>query len=472
MSGYPTFPLIADTPLYKLKHPSAWYPSQMLQRSLDPLSRPFDDELDALLSGFRRGRALEVDFRELVGNPSATDRFTHRMHPYPAKLLLNIPLFFLNCSQLAKPGAVVYDPFCGSGTVLVEGLVRGAIVQGADSNPLARLITRAKTTLISEDVVEAGLELIWSSLPRRRSKLPSGAIDLEKWFSPKVSAQLSRLRQALDSIPEGPAECFFKTCFSAVVSRVGLTDPTVPVPVRINARRKSLTKNQRKLRKQWLEDRSTADVFGLFELFVEENFERLRLLSEQCSNAQVSIFEDARTASGDGLVDLVISSPPYGSAQKYIRSSSLNLQWLGMAPAGLRDLDRQCIGREHFNVSERVEVDAPLSSAKALLNKIGKINQLRRCIATTFLIEMRDALSRTCHRLRPHGHLVLIVGNNTVCGHRFDTQSYLTEICETLGLELQLRLEDHIRSRGLITKRHATSGLISKETILLFKKTS
>ncbi|WP_315764221.1 hypothetical protein [Bradyrhizobium sp. SZCCHNR2009] len=325
--------------------------------------------------------------------------------------------------------------------------------------------------MISEDAVDSGLEMIWSSLPKRGSKPPSGSVDLEKWFSPKVVSQLSRLRQSIEAIPGGPTERFFKTCFSAVVSRVGLTDPTVPVPVRIDTDRKSLTKNQRKQRKQWLVDRSTADVFGLFELFVAENFERLKLLSEQCTAPKAAVFEDARTAPGDCLVDLVISSPPYGSAQKYIRSSSLNLQWLGMARSGLRDLERQSIGREHFSHSERVEIDSPLPSSKALLNKIGKVNPLRRHIATTFLIEMRDALSRTCSRLKSRGHLVLIVGNNTVCGHTFDTQNYLTEICEMLGLELQLRLEDHIRSRGLITKRHSTAGLISKETILLFKKT-
>jgi hypothetical protein len=83
---------------------------------------------------------------------------------------------------------------------------------------------------------------------------------------------------------------------------------------------------------------------------------------------------------------------------------------------------------------------------------------------------MCDALSRSCERLRPDGHLVMIVGNNTVCGHVFDTQRYLTEICQDIGLDLTLRLEDRIRSRGLITKRHTTAGLISKETILLFKK--
>src|SRR6266487_4686179 len=112
----------------------------MLQRNIDPLTRSFDDEFERLLHQFERKGAVRVDFREMVGNSSAAERFTHRFHPYAAKLLLNIPLFFLNCSQLAKPGRIVYDPFCGSGTVLVEAMVRGTVAWGADSNPLARLI--------------------------------------------------------------------------------------------------------------------------------------------------------------------------------------------------------------------------------------------------------------------------------------------------------------------------------------------
>jgi hypothetical protein len=442
----------------------------MLQRSLDPLSRPFDGELESLIGRFKRGRAVQVDFRELVGNSSAADRFTHRFHPYPAKLFLNIPLFFLNCSQLMQPGATVYDPFCGSGTVLVEGLVRGAVVEGADSNPLARLITSAKTAPLSREEVDAGIDLIWANLPARKSIPPDGSIDLERWFGDKALSQLSRLGKALEAVPSGPTERFFKACFSAVVSRVSLTDPTVPVPVKINVRKASLTTRQRKLRRLWLSERSSADVFTCFELLVEENFERLKRLGEQCGAAQVSLFDDARTAPGDNCVDLVITSPPYGSAQKYIRASSLSLQWLGLARSGLRDLERQSIGREHFNNSELSEIEVPVPSARALLAKIGKVNPLRRHIAGSFLVEMHDALRRSCERLRPDGHLIMIVGNNTVCGHMFDTQRYLTDICQGLGMELTLRLEDRIRSRGLITKRHATAGLISKETILLFTK--
>jgi hypothetical protein len=48
-------------------------------------------------------------------------------------------------------------------------------------------------------------------------------------------------------------------------------------------------------------------------------------------------------------VDLIIASPPYLGAQKYIRASSLNLGWLGLAKSnGLRSLEDQVVGRDIF----------------------------------------------------------------------------------------------------------------------------
>lgn len=185
----------------------------MLQRAIDPLSRPFDDEFKRLVRLYRPGRPLRVDFREIVGNASAADRFTHRFHPYPAKLLLNIPLFFLNCAEFVRPGSVVYDPFCGSGTVLVEALVRGAEARGSDSNPLARLLTHAKTTLLSERAVLSSLEDICSHFPRTSAPPPDGSIELERWFSPSVLRQLGRLLLAIKSYTAGDIAVFFVSAF-------------------------------------------------------------------------------------------------------------------------------------------------------------------------------------------------------------------------------------------------------------------
>jgi hypothetical protein len=325
--------------------------------------------------------------------------------------------------------------------------------------------------LLSENAVLNALEDIRTNLPRKSRLLPGGSIELERWFSPEVQLQLSCLLLAIRAQTDGELGVFFQVCFSAVVSRVSLTDPTVPVPVMINPKKKSLSQIQRQLRRRWLKERSEASVYEVFEHVVRENLERLKKLDEHVHHkCEVPVTNDARTTQGEQDVDLVISSPPYGSAQKYIRSSSLSLQWLGLAPNGLRDLDRSTIGREHFNRAEMRDVEVVAKSSAKLLDQIGKINPLRRQIAATFLSEMRDALKQTYALVRPGGHVVLVVGNNTVCGRVFDTQRYLTEISRDLGLELLVRMEDRIRSRGLITKRHSSASVIGKETILILKK--
>jgi hypothetical protein len=66
------------------------------------------------------------------------------IHLYPAKLLPHIAAFFLASSELSSKGDKVLDPFSGSGTVLLEALLAGRSPIGADSNPLARLISKVK----------------------------------------------------------------------------------------------------------------------------------------------------------------------------------------------------------------------------------------------------------------------------------------------------------------------------------------
>ena len=51
-------------------------------------------------------KPIEVNFRELVPELRGTDRYTHLIHRYPAKLLAHIPSFFLNNSILSKPNEI------------------------------------------------------------------------------------------------------------------------------------------------------------------------------------------------------------------------------------------------------------------------------------------------------------------------------------------------------------------------------
>ena len=425
----------------------------------------YTQTLQELIRAYKkRSRPVEVNFRKLVPLHSGIDRATHLFHSYPAKLLASIPFFFLRCRQLGSSGTL-RDPFCGTGTVLLEGALRGWKISGADANPLARLITSAKLTYLGpEEITEASARVC--ELAQDLSGHFSPVVNVDLWFPKTVQQQLGALVTAIDLEEEPELRRFLQVCLSSVVRKVSLADPRLSVPVR--AKRAS---------KQW-ERAHMCSVTGLFLRATEENARRLQCLRfiDQSILNGLTISEDARGSPDERKlredVDLVITSPPYVGAQKYIRASSLSIGWLALAPSNkLRPLERLNIGREHFSKSEYAEPHFSRDSIGCEeLQQIWEVNPLRAHIAATYLSEMRAAIRQTVRRMRSGGRLVLISGNNTIVGKLFPTSGFLAALAEKEGLSLELELVDDIRSRGLMTKRNKTAGVITREHIHLFVK--
>lgn len=61
---------------------------------------------------------------------------------YRACFKPQLPRFFIE--RLTKPGDVVYDPFMGRGTTLIESALMGRIPYGCDANPLSNVLTRPR----------------------------------------------------------------------------------------------------------------------------------------------------------------------------------------------------------------------------------------------------------------------------------------------------------------------------------------
>ena len=67
--------------------------------------------------------------------------YTHTIHSYPAMMMPRIARNFIQ--QYASKDSVILDPYMGSGTTLLEGVVENVKkVIGFDLNPLAVLITK------------------------------------------------------------------------------------------------------------------------------------------------------------------------------------------------------------------------------------------------------------------------------------------------------------------------------------------
>lgn len=437
----------------------------------------YDTVLQTMFTDYKsKGYPIEVNFRSLVEFHSGIDRATHLLHPYPAKLLVNIPYFFLNCSSLASAGHTVLDPFCGSGTVLLESILLGCNAIGADSNPLARLISKVKTRSLSSVRLNGILKKIMEhKAGDKTGASPQNLVNWERWYSKNVIFQLRHLSGAIDNNSSGATRDFFKVCFSACAKKVSQADPKISVPVRLNPERYPTDSIQYVKTVLALKKLKAADVKRVFEEIVLKNIKRLSRLKENAELGAVQrICKDARKLTGVERcsVDLIITSPPYGSAQKYIRSSGLNIGWLNLSPdSTLRSLEKKNIGREHYLKSEYENyIESPVIAANSLLKDVFEKNPLRSHISANYLKEMKDAILESYRVLKKDKYFILIIGNNEVCGENFDTKSYLKEVCEDIGFELKLIMRDNIDSRGLMTKRNKSASIITCEWVMVFKK--
>lgn len=444
----------------------------------------FDIEIKRLLDIYSNTNIpIEVSFKELVPKLNKADRATHLIHTYPAKLLMHIPHFFLNNNIFSKVGDTVLDPFCGSGTVILESILAKRRGLGADANPLARLISQVKTYNYDVGLLKIYASKIFENVDESADAIIPYVGNINYWFLPKVQKCLSLILQSIDNIENQPYKNFFLVCFSNCIKKVSLADSRVTVPVRLRIDQYPENHPLFNATKRKIENIDNIDVYAKFKECVDQNINRVHnfnLANSNGINGNV-ISDDARNLAylknDDCLtpnsISLVITSPPYAGAQKYIRASSLNLGWLKLISDSktLKSLENLNIGREHY-LKEQYKHFTPtnIQEADVLLKDIFEINPLRAFIAGNYLMEMKEAFEEIVKYLKPGGYFVLVAANNVVCKKEFKTQEYLLKIMQDLGMKVVLRLIDDIKSYGLMTKRNKTANVITREWVLVFQK--
>ena len=177
--------------------------------------------------GLRQAGNENYDFDDIEVNPDwafedfrSTEQWTHGYHRYPAKFLPNVVKKIIEDYSPANC-KVIADLFAGCGTTLVEAKVHGIKSIGTDINPVARLITKVKTTpidpqnlhLVYEELIECfdGYnEADYLTIQKHER--------LDYWFFPSEKAKIAFLFDAVcklnadDNIKE-----FFYVCISHIL---------------------------------------------------------------------------------------------------------------------------------------------------------------------------------------------------------------------------------------------------------------
>ena len=423
-------------------------------------------------------RPIPVSFRVLASEIGLGERLTHRLHSYPATLLRCIPAFFLAVPQLTPDGSTIGDPFCGSGTVLLEAMCAGFGSYGLDVNPLAALISRAKTRRLDPNRLAALHHTLLPHDSAGPEVSPPPVVNMQHWFYPNVADQLGQIEARLQTLPTSAYSDFFRACFSSCIRRVSLANPRVSVPVRLrpdtypkhHALNCTLTTRLNELRR--------IDVGSVYSEIINDNRTRVGRLSSLPKAPTPTIrIGDARECNfqdlfGSNRCSLLITSPPYLGAQKYVRATSLSLNWLRLVdPRELRPLERLTVGREHINRDEYISFDGVPRSIRRTVEAIAQLNPLRAQIAAHYIADLRRFFQNVRTWLVPDGHCIIVIGPNTVCGLPFDTPAAVLSLARDYGLSLMVELVDTIRSRGLMTRRNRGAATINREHVLVLKHT-
>lgn len=423
---------------------------------------PYSDTFEELCGRFV-DEPLPVSFRGLVG-PLPADANGSRIHPYPARLLRQVPVFILGCEQLICSEQAVYDPFCGSGTVPVEANAHGFRAWGTDSNPFAVLLARVKVTPVDRKQVEMAADKIVRSASARAVRTLAPDAFLDRWFSPSSRFGLDVIREAIERHHVDEERDVLLISLSLAAERIAHKDPRIPVPVRVDGPPPDIPVST--IRRHFLR----ALDFVLDRLPQSSLNASSRIFQSQAAHC-LALIESGKAPRPH----LILTSPPYGAAQKYIRSSSISLAVLGIASGSdFAILSSQLAGREWLRESER-ESPLPMGLAAVagvteLIEKIESANAMRGAIYRQYFIDMWNSFLAGTRALSEGGHYVLVSSSNTVAGLQVATHEVLATMLQELGLRRILSLEDRIAGRALMTRRATTASLpIQSEVVHIFR---
>lgn len=390
-----------------------------------------EDEL-----GIARLSTMDWGFRT-----AKTGYLTHGLHPYPAKFIPQIPNALIQ--ELSSVGQTIGDIFCGSGTTLLEALQLKRNAVGVDANPLAALISRAKTTpLTPQELEEVCAHRI--SCERVLEEAESENLSLfrdgpifssagwrpepivcEFWFAPQVVEELAELRLLIEQVPSPAARTLCQVALSAIIVAVSKQDSDT----RYVRREKKLGPGDTVRRYLNQLDASLAAVREMSDL-LEERFD--------CQVVEANVLDGPETEP----FDLVVTSPPYPNAYSYHLYHRTRLLWLGRDPRTFKGVE---IG----------------SHRKYSAKGAG------RATPETFRKEFERIFIWLREKLRGR-YACFVIGNSTIRGEKVDNVTLVKSAGASTGFSEVARMERKILSRR--KSFNPRIGKIRSEQILVLRK--
>lgn len=415
---------------------------------------------------------------------------SHSLHEYKGRFYPQLAGALLNYTRICA-GQTVMDPFCGSGTALVESCLRGVNAVGVDLNPIAVLVSQAKVASIQisapdiERIRKSFRHLKDDSLGWKKTRLNSGTLDneyLKRWFPQENLMKALFILKRISKLSDSNSQTLCKAVLSDLLRQFSYQSPT---DLRIRQRKDTPPSN-------------VLDTFKRKLLVYLSNmraFHDVKFAVRRATSCNISArWGDVKFLSemgiGDACIDAIVTSPPYATALPYIDTDRLSLVLLGYANRqSVRHLERALIGSREIQRQILTNLEKNLMNNASdgllpedivdLLYKIHTLNKnsdvgFRRknlsALLYKYFTDMDIALAQMARVLKKDGTACIVVGGNqtTAGGEKIQipTDDFIGLIAQRKGFALVEKIPMTVQKSYMIHSRNS----INTESILILKR--
>ena len=272
--------------------------------------------------------SLNLNWRERDLPESLRTKHVHRLHPYMGKFIPQLVEIFL---RKFKP-ELVYDPFCGSGTTLVEASALGIDSIGTDISEFNVLLSRVKTFKYDIRLLDRELHDILSRLSKYKSEFSkNGKVDkrfttsnkyLNEWFADQARKELLCYSHLIKDY-----QC--KGLLKVILSRAArsarlVTHYDLDFPDKPQTEPYHCYKHARTCR-------PVQEAYKFLDRYTIDTFNRVKEFTYLRKNARVRVIHgDSRKVNLPKGIDMVFTSPPYIGLIDYHEQHRYAYELLGL----------------------------------------------------------------------------------------------------------------------------------------------